>query len=329
MNRSTAVLLVASFLPFLFGCRGTAPPPPKEVVCYTSVDQPHAAPILRLFESRTGIRMRAVYDVEASKTTGLVNRLKAEAGRPMADVYWSSEIVQTMWLKKHGVLGKYVSPNAEDIPLSLKDPDGCWAGLGLRGRVILVNSERVREVEMPVSIFDFLDPRWKPEDVGIALPLFGTTFTHATVLYSTLGEENAKDFFQAVRDKGIQVLDGNSTVRDRVSTGMLKMGLTDTDDARSAKKKGAPVRLIFPDRLETGGLYIPGTVALVRNAPHPVEARLLIDFLLSWEVEVYLMEADYFHASVRSPPPSTPISWAEIAERTPQVREDMREIFLH
>ena len=55
---------------------------PAQVVIYTSVDQVYSQPILDRFEKETGITVKAVYDVEASKTTGLVNRLIAEKSRP-------------------------------------------------------------------------------------------------------------------------------------------------------------------------------------------------------------------------------------------------------
>jgi len=63
------------------------------VVVYTSVDQVYSEPVIRAFEKRTGILVLPVYDVEASKTTGLVNRLIAERGRPQADVFWKSYTV--------------------------------------------------------------------------------------------------------------------------------------------------------------------------------------------------------------------------------------------
>ena len=46
----------------------------KKIVVYTSVDQVFSEPILKLFEKETGIRVMPDYYVEASKTTGLVNR---------------------------------------------------------------------------------------------------------------------------------------------------------------------------------------------------------------------------------------------------------------
>ena len=50
----------------------------KEVVVYASQDQVYAEPILQEFTRSTGIKVRAVYDSEAVKTVGLVNRRDVE-----------------------------------------------------------------------------------------------------------------------------------------------------------------------------------------------------------------------------------------------------------
>jgi iron(III) transport system substrate-binding protein len=93
------------------------------------------------------------------------------------------------------------------------------------------------------------------------------------------------------------VLDGNSVVRDLVVRGELSFGLTDTDDACSAYLKGDPVVIIFPDqgKGELGTLVIPGSIALIRYAPHPQEGRLLLDYLVSEKVEKKLIESGWSH----------------------------------
>ena len=80
-----------------------------EVVVYVSLDELYSRPILNEFEVRTGIRVRAQYDIEAAKTTGLVNRILAERGRPRADVFWENEVAQKTALTKAGVLEAYDS----------------------------------------------------------------------------------------------------------------------------------------------------------------------------------------------------------------------------
>jgi iron(III) transport system substrate-binding protein len=71
-------VLVAAGVLMCFACRRGA----KEVVVYTSVDQPFSEPIFKEFEKRSGIKVLAVYDTEETKSTGVVNRLIAEARQP-------------------------------------------------------------------------------------------------------------------------------------------------------------------------------------------------------------------------------------------------------
>jgi len=258
-----------------------------EVVVYTALDEMYSQPILDAFEAKTGIDVRAVYDTEASKTTGLRTRLVAEKGRPRADVFWNNEVAQTILLVQAGVLEPYKSPAAEAIPAEYKDPDGYWTGFAARARVIIYNTNLVSEP--PTSLLDYLKPEWKGK-AAIARPLFGTTATHAAALFAAWGEEKAGRFFQDLRANDIAVLEGNATVRDRVAAGDFAWGLTDTDDANGAVQDGLPARWLFPDRQPDGlgTLVIPNTVALIKGAPHPDAAKRLIDYLLSPEVEAKL-----------------------------------------
>jgi iron(III) transport system substrate-binding protein len=44
-------------------------------------------PVLKDFEKETGIQVKAVFDTEEAKSTGVMNRLLAEKNNPQADVY--------------------------------------------------------------------------------------------------------------------------------------------------------------------------------------------------------------------------------------------------
>ncbi len=265
------------------------------VIVYTSVDQPYAEPIFANFEAQTGIQVKVVYDVEATKTTGLVNRLLAEAGRPQADVFWNNEIVQTVHLQANRVLQPYLSPQAGAIPDRFRDPDGYWTGVTARVRVLLINTERVPDPNEIDSVAIFLDEGYPGKLAGIANPLFGTTATHAAAIYQLLGPQAGLAFFQAISERGVQVLDGNSVVRDLVASGDLAFGLTDSDDACGAVKRGDPVKVILPDQDEMGTLLIPSTVALIAGGPHPENGRILIDYLLQAKTEQLLLEAGFSH----------------------------------
>lgn len=329
------ILVVAAAL-LLPACQ---PGATQEVVIYTSVDQVFSEPILKQFEGESGIRVLPVYDVEAAKTTGLVNRLIAEKTRPQADVFWSGEFAQTMRLKEEGVLNAYKSASMADIPHQYLDSENYWTGFACRARVLLINTNLASPQKYPRSLFDFLEPAYNTNQAAMAYPVFGTMATHAAALYSLLGKEKGKQFFKLLKQRGIRVVDGNSVVRDMVTGGQVIAGLVDTDDACSALRDKAAVVAIFPDQDGIGTLIIPNTVALIKNAPHNDNGKKLIDFLLSSRVEDLLIESGWSHIVLR-PTKAKPqlldtsrvkgmnITLGNIYEQLDTVNRDMAEIFI-
>lgn len=335
------VLFFLLFLSVL--CMNACMPPlsgKDVVVVYTAVDQPFAEPVLERFEAVSGIRVQAVYDVEAAKTTGLVNRLIAEKSAPKADVFWNNEIVQTMVLKDHGVLAAYTPAGANEIPTAFRDPEGYWTGMAARARVMIVNTERVAQPETIASLQNLLDEAWPAKEVGIAYPLFGTTATHAAALYEAWGRDQALRYFHQLVDRGVSVVDGNSVVRDLVVSGQLAFGLTDTDDACVARSRGAPVAIHLLDQEDLGTLVIPSTVALIAGAPHPQQGQALIDYLLTADVERALIEGDFAHIPLHAGLQDVQaclsidrihamdVDFAQVYRHLEAVQADLREVFL-
>ena len=271
-----------------------------EVVVYTALDQFYSEPILKRFEKETGIVVRPRYDTEATKTTGLFNRLVAERRRPRCDVFWNNEVLRTVALKRLGLLQSYSSPSARDIPDAFKDRDGYWTGFAARARVIVFNTNLLTSATAPHSIRDLAAPRWRRR-AAMSYPLFGTMATHGAALFAHLGDDQARAFFQSLSKNEIQVLDGNALVVRTVARGELAAGLTDTDDVHSAQLDGKPVAFIVPDQRpgEIGVLIIPNTLGLVRDCPHPEAGRKLIDYLLDPRVENELATARSAQIPVR------------------------------
>lgn len=286
MNRSIFLIsycLLALF--FMIGCsdekqnKGAT----DEVVVYTSLDQCLSEPILKEFERRTGIRVKPVYDTEAAKTTGLINRLIARKNSPDCDVLWNNEIIQTARLGEMGLLQEYRSPLAERIPIQYRDPNGRWVGFAARMRVIIYNTDKISGDNVPVKIADFASPQWRGQ-AAIARPFFGTTLTHMIVLNQLWGPDRLKNCLLQMRENDVALCPGNGSVRDMVASGERTFGLTDTDDAYGAILDGKPVAVKLPDP-QLGMILIPNTVSIIRNAPNPAAAKKLVDFLLSADVE--------------------------------------------
>ena len=257
------------------------------VIVYVCLDQVFSEPIFKEFEHDTGIKVKAVYDIEATKTTGLTNRIIAEQANPHCDVFWNNEIARTILLKDRGLLEPYVSANSKTIPEKFKDSEGYWTGFAARARVIIYNTDLITAAEAPNSLFDLTDNKWKVK-CAIANPLFGTTSTQFTALFSYFGEKQTLDFLKRMKENNVIISFGNSVVKDQVASGELYWGFTDTDDVNIAIENGQAVAMVFPDQDSFGTLLIPNTVSCIKGAPHPQNAKKLVDYLLSDNVEKQL-----------------------------------------
>ena len=283
----------------------------SEVVVYTSEDQVFSEPILKDFEKTSGIKVRAVYDTEETKSTGVALRIVAERDHPQADVFWANEPLRPVMLHQQGLLQAYQSPNASDIPGRYRDPDGYWTGFSARARVIIYNTTLVKPEDAPTSVMDLANPRWKGK-AGLANPLFGTTTTQLAALFALWGDAATVRFLDGVKLNGVKLVTSNGEAKDLVVSGELAWAFTDTDDASEALEQRKPVAVVYPDQQGMGTLVMPNTVALVKGAPHPDPAKKLIDYLLSREVEEKLAKSTAaqmpLHPNVAVPPNVKPVS---------------------
>jgi iron(III) transport system substrate-binding protein len=279
-------LLLGLLLAFAIVAIAAEVPNQWTVVVYAALDREFSEPVLKDLAARTDIALRPKYDVESTKTVGLVNTIVAESARPRCDLFWNNEILNTIRLKRKGLLQPFHPTHADAAPATFRDPDGMWYGFAGRARILIVNTKLVPESERPKGLADLADPKWKGK-IGIAKPLFGTTATHAACLFAAWGDAKARAYFHSLKANDVQVVSGNKQVATGVGSGQFAFGLTDTDDAMGEIDAGSPVAIVYPDRGadQLGTLFIPNTLAMLKGAPHPKAARALADAIFSPEVE--------------------------------------------
>ena len=299
-NRLQTAWLIGVLL--LAGCS----PGGDSVTVYTSQDQVYAEPILQRFEQETGIRVRAVYDSEAVKTVGLVNRLIAEKNHPRCDLFWNNEAFRTHQLAARGVL-------ATDLPIE---------SFGVRTRQWVWNTNLLGRAELPPSLTALTNVQWRGK-VVIALPLFGSTATHFQVLRQRWGAAKWQAWCRALSANGVMTVDGNSVVVQLVGRGEVALGLTDSDDVRAGLRNGLP---IARQPLGRDALAIRNTLAHIRGAPSPGLAKRLARFLQSAKVYSALVEAGAIDSD--QPAAADTIAWPELIEVSGQAVSELTSIFL-
>jgi iron(III) transport system substrate-binding protein len=305
------------------------------VVVYVSEDQIFSEPILKDFQKETGITVKAVYDTEETKSTGVMMRLISEKNNPLADVFWANEPIRAEVLKQKGIAAPYQSPNGLQIPDVHKDPEGYWTGFSARSRVFVVNKKVKNK---PTSIMAYNDPQWKDKAV-IANPLFGTTTVEIAALFTIWGEDKAKTFMADMQKNNVGISTSNGESTDFVASGQYDFSLVDSDDAVSRIRQGKSIEMVYPDQGENdiGCLIVPNAVVLINGARHPENAKKMIDYLLSKSTEKKLAFADCaqipLHPGVETPAEVRSIeslkvmqvNYSEVAQKMEEIQPYLKQ----
>lgn len=279
-------------------------PADGSVVLYSSVDSYVLTELIAAFESQTGHRVRVVGDTEATKTTGLTERLIGESSRPSAHVWWSSEPFGTIRLAGLGVLEPFdPGPAGAEFeggawPIELADPGGLWHGFAERARVIAFHSGLMTEQDAPATLGDLASEAWAGR-VGMAKPQFGTTRGHMAALLHAWGPSVFESWLTTLRDQGLVLYDGNAAVVRAIRYGEIDAGLTDSDDVFHAQRNGWAIGMVYERPTALGPYPVPGPLMLANTAGlvagaagrSPAAAELL-RWILSPRAESILARSD-------------------------------------
>ncbi len=327
-----AIIIIAGMVVWYLGAKSGQS---QIVVVYTSEDQVFSEPILKDFERDTGIRVKAVYDTEETKSTGVMNRLMAEKNNPQADVYWANEPVRAEGLRQMGIAAAYISPNAKDIPAVFKNTEGYWTGFSARARVLIVNQQAT---DKPDSISAYVDLRWKGKAV-MANPIFGTTTNQIAALFSIWGDQKTEAFMDDLKKNNVKISTSNGESADLVASGEFNFSLVDSDDVINRIKQGKPVQMVYPDQGENeiGCLILPNVTMLIKGAPHPEAGKKLVNYLLSRDTERKLAYADCaqipLNPGVDTPPEvpdirkikTMPVNYADLANKLHDIQPYLKK----
>jgi iron(III) transport system substrate-binding protein len=298
-------ILAGLLLPVLARLKGTVQR--REVVMYTSQDQVYAEPILKQFEQQSSCKVRAVYDSEAVKTVGLVNRLMAEKDHPQCDIFWNNEELRTRQLAEQGLLEK-------------------WVAIGYRSRRIAVNTNKVSLTTAPRSFTELTNETWRGK-IALAYPLFGTTATHFLALRQAWGDERWQTWCRALAANKPFLVDGNSVAAQLVAKGEAWIGLTDSDDIAAEQRESAPI-VALP--LTPESLLIPNTVAIVHGTPHRRSAEELLEYLQRPEIVEELIAARALEGSSWQDVTNSTLKpdWSKLLANLDAGTESLKQIFL-
>lgn len=258
------------------------------VVWYTALIQKTLVrPMVEAFEAKyPGVDVTVV----GGKSTDILLKLLSEA---KAGVYAADLITPTRIdkLKQAGLLATYRPEAARDFPVEFKDVDGQWTTIIQYVLGTAINTELVKSEDVPRSLEDYLDPRWKGKLAWASMltPAAGPGFTAAVL--QRMGEEKGSEYLTKLAGQGmINVPANQRVVLDQLIMGEFPIALLMLQhQVYDSKQKGAPVEWLDVDPVTK----LTDEIVLLEHAPHPNAGKLLMEFILSEEGAAIISKANY------------------------------------
>jgi iron(III) transport system substrate-binding protein len=128
-----------------------------DLTLYSGRAEFQVKPLLEEFEKATGLKISARYGASAE----LAAQIAEEGGGSKADLFWAQDAGALGSVDKLGLFGPVPAGMASVVDKKFRAPDNNWTGVSGRARVVLYDPRKVAAAELPASVFDLTQPKWK------------------------------------------------------------------------------------------------------------------------------------------------------------------------
>lgn len=254
-----------------------------QLVIYCGRSKSLVSPLIRLFEKQTGIKTKVNY----AKTAQLAMVLQEEAGRGQADLFWAQDAGALSAVAKAKLLRRLPEKITARPAPPYRNRSSYWVATSGRARILAYARSRVGDTQLPTSIFNLVDEKWKNR-VGWA-PTNASFLSFVTAMRKMHGQGKTLAWLAAMKDNGAKRYAKNTPIIKALADGEIDLGLANhyylLRFLKSDKK--FPVGQIFFKHGDIGNLVNVAGIGIVRSGDNPLAAQRFVEFLLSLQAQQY------------------------------------------
>ena len=257
--------------------------PSSPLVVYCGRGEELIRPLFEQFQQQSGMAVEVRY----GGTAELAATILEEGDRSPADVFFAQDAGALGALKKAGRLATLDESLLERVPATYRSPEGSWVGISGRARVVVYNTDRLKEADLPDDMDGFTDPAWKGR-IGWA-PENGSFQAFVTALRVREGDEKALAWLKGIQANEPRVFAKNSAIVAAVAAGEIDAGFVNHYYLFGARKTNPDIaaeNYYFP-RQHAGTLVNVAGAGVLASSDNQEAARSLVAFLLSPDAQAY------------------------------------------
>ena len=254
---------------------------------YSGREEEYVGPLLDRFEEETGAEVEVRYGDSAELAATLVE----EGGNSPADLFFSQDAGSLGALQAEGLFTALPGELLDLVDERYRSSAGDWVGTSGRARAVAYNTEAVDEGDLPESVLDFTDPRWKGR-IGWA-PTNGSFQAFVTAMRLTEGEDATLGWLEGIVANEPESFADNEAIRDAIAAAEVDVGFINhyyVAEARAEEGAGYPVDLHFPPNGDVGSLVNVAGAGILASSDDAAGAERFIEFVLGEESQRYFAE---------------------------------------
>jgi iron(III) transport system substrate-binding protein len=260
----------------------------EPVVVYSGRAEELVGSLFEEFTAETGIPVEVRY----GDTAELAAQIIEEGDASPADLYFGQDAGALGALDAAGQCAALPTAIAETVPAVYRADDGNWTGITGRARVIAYDSSQLSADEVPTSVFELTDPKWRGQ-VAIA-PTNGSFQAFVTAMRVSAGDDATREWLQGLVDNDAQIYEKNSLIRDAVDAGEVQLGLINHyywyQKAAEVGEDAMNVQLAFTAAGDPGTLVNVAGACVIAPSDNQAGAGELLTWMMTEPIQQWFVE---------------------------------------
>ena len=246
---------------------------------YSGREEEYMQPVFDAYEKKTGTDLQVRYGDSAD----LALLVSEEGDRSPADVFLAQSPISQSFLDQQKLLSPLPQAVLDRVPDNLRSADGDWVGIAGRQRVLIYNTDLVKESDLPKSVLELTNAKYR-DKVAVA-PSNASFQDFVAALDQLEGTQTTNAWLKGMADNGAKAYAKNSAIAEAVARGEIPMGLVNHYYVLEIKEQdpSAPVAAYRFPGTDPGSLFLVATASVPKASPEKQQADDLVGFLVSDE----------------------------------------------
>ena len=238
----------------------------------------------------TGIDVSTKY----GSTGEIAATILEEGNNSPADVFFAQDPGGLGAVAQAGMFSALPGDVTSLVPDWAQSPAGLWIGISARARTLVYNTDSLTEEDLPASIFDLTDPKWKGR-LGWA-PTNGSFQAMVTAMRVLWGDDKTTDWLEGIKANEPGIYPKNTPQVAAAATGEIDIGLVNHYYLhRFLQEEGDAfgARNYHPTAGGPGSLVMVAGAGILKTSPNRDNAKKFLKFMLSTVGQQYFAGQTY------------------------------------